>query len=280
MAEALFEQGRAAMDKGDLDHACPMLAESERLDPGGGTLLNLALCHDRQGRIATAWAEYKEALSVAIRDGRNERRDFAKQRIDALEPRLPRLVVAPPQEVLSGLQISVDDKILVPELYGGSYPVDPGAHRVVARAPGRVTWSITVNADERATANARVPMLVPLAAAAPDKARFATASWVFGAVALAGVGVTAAAGGVALAADSEARSKCIASRDFCSDIDGETAASRAKTAAWVSTGGLGVAVVATVVAIAWPREKAAVARVGVSATPSERGGAIHVRGEF
>ena len=62
LAAALFREGKALMDKNDFTPACAKLEESERLDPGGGTLLNLALCHEKQGR----WNEATEAFQKAI----------------------------------------------------------------------------------------------------------------------------------------------------------------------------------------------------------------------
>ena len=89
IAESLFQQGLGAMERGDYGRACGLLAESQRLDPGGGTLLNLALCHERAGKIATAWARYHDALGIARRDAREDRITFAAEHIKLLEPRLP-----------------------------------------------------------------------------------------------------------------------------------------------------------------------------------------------
>ena len=49
-AEALFDEGRALMDKGDIGGACREFEESDRLDPAPGTLLNLAGCYDGLGQ--------------------------------------------------------------------------------------------------------------------------------------------------------------------------------------------------------------------------------------
>jgi hypothetical protein len=94
LAQSLFEQAKQLMVAGKYEEACPKLAESQRLDPGGGTLLNLGLCHERQGKTASAWSDFKEALSVARRDNRSERIRDSEEHIAALEAKLPWLTVS------------------------------------------------------------------------------------------------------------------------------------------------------------------------------------------
>src|SRR5438132_4379169 len=66
-AEALFDQGRAAMQASDFAKACGLLERSQRIDPGIGTLLYLAECYEKHGRTASAWATFREAADAADR---------------------------------------------------------------------------------------------------------------------------------------------------------------------------------------------------------------------
>src|SRR5262245_24888909 len=90
LAEDLFRQGRELMEGGNLAEACPKLAESYRLDRALGTLINLAYCHEKQGKSATAWAEFRQAAAEA-RALRDDRETFAQKHIAALEAQLPRV---------------------------------------------------------------------------------------------------------------------------------------------------------------------------------------------
>ena len=64
-AEALFNQAHAAMSAHDYDTACQRFAESNRLDPAVGTLLNLGVCEAARGRVATAWELFRTCTTSA-----------------------------------------------------------------------------------------------------------------------------------------------------------------------------------------------------------------------
>src|SRR5215469_426512 len=109
-AEALFQSGKSLLEQKNYAQACPKLAESYRLDPGTGTLLAVALCHEGEGRLATAWAEFAEVVARSRRDHREDREDLAHQHQMALESRLPMLTISvvPGAEKIDRLSIKRD----------------------------------------------------------------------------------------------------------------------------------------------------------------------------
>src|SRR5262249_389942 len=107
MAENLFREGRKLLDQKNYDEACPKPAESARLEPSSGTLLALGICHEGQGKTASAWADYSAAATIAKRDKRPDREKAANNKVAALEPKLARVTisVAPETSKLSGLEV-------------------------------------------------------------------------------------------------------------------------------------------------------------------------------
>src|SRR5687768_3323445 len=80
-ADSLFREAEQFFRAGEIAGACARLAESHRLDPALGTLINLALCHERQGRTATAMTELHEALATAKEKGQTERQRLLTEEI-------------------------------------------------------------------------------------------------------------------------------------------------------------------------------------------------------
>jgi hypothetical protein len=145
-AEALFREGKKLLEEGSFAAACPKLAESHRLDPATGTLLALAMCHESEGRTASAWAEYAEVASRARREGRADREQAARDRVVALETRLSTLTIAPSAKVaaIDGLTVKRNGAVVSAGAWQTAVPVDPGDHTIEASAPGKRPFSVRV----------------------------------------------------------------------------------------------------------------------------------------
>jgi hypothetical protein len=141
-AENLFREGKALLEEKRFDQACPMFAESARLDPSSGVELALGICYEGQGKVASAWGAFSAAETLARRDARHDREAAASEHVKALESQLSRVTFVVPPDVTSlpGVELFQDGTLLASVSWTGS-PVDPGPHSVEVRAPGHVTFS-------------------------------------------------------------------------------------------------------------------------------------------
>jgi hypothetical protein len=145
-AQALFERGRQAAQHGDWAAACAAFAESQRLDPGAGTLMNWATCEARQNQLASAWQHFNEA--AALLKPSDDRAAFVNAQIRKLAARLPRLTIrlaasAPPDTrvLRAGAELGAAS-------FGVPTPVDPGETELLVVCPGRQTRRSLVNVHE------------------------------------------------------------------------------------------------------------------------------------
>ncbi len=146
LAESLFREGKKLLDAKNYRQACPKLAESFRLDPATGTLLALAMCHEGDGKTASAWAEYNDVAGRSLKDGRSDRDQAARARAAELEPKLSTLAISVPSEVRGarGLEVRRDGVAGGAAAWDVAVPTDPGEHVVEAIAQGKKAWKATV----------------------------------------------------------------------------------------------------------------------------------------
>ena len=175
-AEALFKSARELMKDGDYESACPKLEESQRIDPGTGTLLNLGDCYEKAGKLASAWATYELLLPEAQRLNQADRIRYASERREVLGEKLSRLTIEiPAGSSVPGLTIELDGERLSAASVGEALPVDGGTHTVKASAPNYLPWSeevtLTIESDAKTVS---VPPLEP--APAPEAALVAPAA--------------------------------------------------------------------------------------------------------
>lgn len=156
-ADQLFTEGKALMES-DLNAGCAKLDQSLALNPQAvGTLLNVALCDVRLGKLATAAAHFTRARDMAREQDMREHLEAAEAHLAALAPRVPHIALklADPRP---DAQIVVDDKLVSRDSWG-DVSIDPGAHTVVVSAPGRVTFRTTIRIAEGEHHDIAIPAL-------------------------------------------------------------------------------------------------------------------------
>jgi len=143
IAQSLFDEGRKLMNEKRWPEACPRLERSYKLDAATGTLLNLAVCHEKIGKTASAWDEFRDVIAMARRENREDRVRFAQKHVDALKDRICTLTVRHAGHE-AGLELKLDGIKLGPESLGLALPIDPGTHTIEAAAPDYKSFSTTV----------------------------------------------------------------------------------------------------------------------------------------
>jgi hypothetical protein len=247
LAESLYQEGKRLVGEGKFDLACPKFAESYKLEPATGTLLNIAACYESAGKFGTAWANYNEALVAAKREGQDFRVKFATEHLAALEDKLTRFVLElAPQADVPGLEVKLDGQLVPAGAFGIPAPIDPGIHTVEATAPGRkpVRFELTANAPKQLV-TATIPLLesasvepAPAPAAVSPKSAAPTTmarapapatttrggtlrsiGYVVGAAGLLGVGTGGVLYFVARAQNETAKSQCTIGENGCRNED-------------------------------------------------------------
>jgi hypothetical protein len=269
-AEALFEAARQAVAQGNYASACPKFAESARLDPAAGAWLNLADCEERLGHLAAAWSAWHEGVALLPRD--DERLAPARQRAQAIDKRLPRLVVKLSPDSRRGARLRRDDVDLGTASFDIPLPLDPGRHSIQVEAPGFAPSSseITLAEGETRTIEIALSAIVPSTAPAPTviatstpnaaESKSDTASrdadgpsrrrmlwtggWILGGVGIAGLGLGVTTGVMAIAKKGTVQAHCHAGGCDPSGFDAAQAGHTLATTSNVALAAGGVLVAA------------------------------------
>jgi hypothetical protein len=288
-AEALMEQGRKLLADGKVAEACASFEKSQKVLPDAGTLLQLGNCYQRDGRTASAWETFRDAITAAHDSGQADRERFARERAAFLEHDVARLTISltQPAASIQGLTVARDMKTLTGTDFGTATPIDPGRHTISARAPGKKSWSaiveITRTGGSREPTLVEIPMLEDVGPAdsalpaealgppssstttttttaepAPNSTLFTTGV-VLGGTA---VVVSSIAIGFALSAQSKeddlealTKSRGTWSSEYQRTYDDGSSAATAATVLFVA-GGLMLAVGATLMLVNWPNRQA------------------------
>jgi hypothetical protein len=271
VAESLFQDGRRLLEQGEVSTACTKFAESHRLAPALGSLLNLAACHEREGKTASAWIEFSEAATLSERAGEHERAAYATERANALSSELATVTIRA-TAVDASRVVKLDEREIRAGTFGTAIPIDPGEHVVTATSLGRVPFERKLSvARGRATLVIEIPTLaaetpratVSVVPATPplrkpgmdsaassravrsEKSERSLVPWlVAGGIGVAGIAVGTVYGLKTFREKRTVDRECPGSGPDCQSLIGLSANERAHDAALVSTIGFGVSAAA------------------------------------
>jgi hypothetical protein len=157
-ADRLFYEGRQLLAEDKRVEACVKFDLSFRKDPRAiGTLLNLGLCAEMSGAVATAVRYYAEARDRARDQGLAEYREAAERKVALLAPRVPhaRIVLA---ESRPGTRVLLDNNVLAADQLVDVI-VDPGSRTLTVTSPDRLPYETTVEVKEAERRTISVPRL-------------------------------------------------------------------------------------------------------------------------
>lgn len=167
----LFQEGRDLLAQKRYQEAIAKLQASLDVDPASGTHGSLAICYERLGKLASAWVHYREAETLAQREGNTGRAKVARDQARALEPRLPRLTIQlASAEPIPDLEVRRDGSAVATTLLATAVYVDPGEHELLVTAPGHEPFSTTFVMAEAEARTIEVPVLAPLPAPPSEEA--------------------------------------------------------------------------------------------------------------
>ena len=127
---AVFVEGRRLMGAGRPGEACEKFKAAFADDPGAiGVMLNLGLCNEQSGKLATAARYFRMAMTKGMEDKVAEAVEDAKQHLDGMAGKIPTIDIA----VASGATVKLDGEVIDERTH---VEVDPGRHTLEVGAPG------------------------------------------------------------------------------------------------------------------------------------------------
>jgi hypothetical protein len=157
-ADKIFEEAQKLKEAGKTAEACKKYDEALSYNRNAvGTLLNVALCNEEAGRYATAVKYYTQARDLAREHNLAEHRQAAEDKLAVTTPLVSHLAIAF-AETANEMKLVIDEDI-VPLDKTEDIVIDPGSHRIVVTAPGRVPYETTVVLEKSKAKAIAVPKL-------------------------------------------------------------------------------------------------------------------------
>ncbi len=151
-ARALFADASKDEDAGRWDVALEKLHRVAEVKLTAGIRYHVALCEEKLGQTATALAHYGQARDAAQVEHNAEVAELLKEPfLSDLRARVPSLTLSLARDVADArdVDVTLDGRPLASSAWGVAMSVDPGTHRVEARAPGRQPFTREITMRER-----------------------------------------------------------------------------------------------------------------------------------
>ncbi|HEV8244963.1 MAG TPA: hypothetical protein VGP93_04315, partial [Polyangiaceae bacterium] len=148
VARRLFNEATELEGKSDFRAARAKLSEAIGIKETAGLRFHLGYCSEQLGELVAALVEYDRALDLVHGGAKapdvEKALEPAKQRVQA---RVAQLTLTLPSDVPFA-EVELDGQKLAPSVLGHPAPLDPGKHRVEARAPGRKRTELELSLKE------------------------------------------------------------------------------------------------------------------------------------
>jgi hypothetical protein len=210
-AQALFVEGRAAMDRGDYPTACAQFTASLALMTRASTLLNLAQCETHEGQLVNAAKHVTQGIELLPAD--DERMAISKERAAALARRVAHLTVKLGKGMPATARVEIDGVDTSASTLLAGVAANPGKHVIVLSVPGEARQTSTIDLGEgdaktvtlAAQEAAAVEAPKPVVATSNTRRTVGFLLGGIGVVGLVGAGVT---GGILISKSSAINSAC------------------------------------------------------------------------
>ena len=157
-ADALFEEAQQLKQAGKKGEACAKYDEALSYNKNAvGAILNVALCNEEGGRVATALALFSQARDLAREHNLAEHKKAAEEHIAQIEGLVPHLEISFAEKAPQ-MKLVIDDKVFAVEK-ANDIRIDPGARHIVVTAPGRVPYETTATLRASQKTSIAIPAL-------------------------------------------------------------------------------------------------------------------------
>ncbi len=157
-ADKLFQEGKALMAQGRFAEACSKYEASYDADAALGALFNLADCLERDGRLASAYGRWGDAVAFASRKN-DSRASYARERRETLRPKLSFVTLDIVGKLPEELHVFKGNTKLSAGAFGTALPTDPGETVIqVVRGQDEVLWETRVELQETQQRSVVIPI--------------------------------------------------------------------------------------------------------------------------